>query len=149
MFQQRIVLSSKVPVFQRPRRLAPMEKIIVSAQVEEWLRDGVIRESSSEFASPVVVVKKKCGAHRLCVDYRRLNKNIVRDNFPMLLIEDQIDQLSNARVFTVLDLKNGFFHVPVAEESVKYTAFVTYDGQYEFLKTLFGLSVCPQVFCAM
>lgn len=52
------------------------------------------------------MVKKKCGAHRLYIDYRRLNKNIVRDNFPMPLIEDQIDQLSNARVFTVLDFKS-------------------------------------------
>lgn len=144
--ETKTVLSSEMPIFQRPRRLAPMEKLVVSKQIEEWLRDGVIRESYSEFASPVVVVKKKNGSHRVCIDYRRLNSKIIRDRFPMPIIEDEIDKLTGARVFTVLDLRNGFFHVPVNAESVKYTSFVTYDGQYEFLKTPFGLSVSPTCF---
>lgn len=142
----KIVMVNESPIYQRPRRLAPREKEVVSAQVDEWLRDGVIRESFSEFASPVVVVQKKSGAYRVCVDYRRLNKNIIKDHFPMPIVEEQIDKLSVARVFTVLDLKNGFFHVPVDDASVKYTAFVTSDGQYEFLKTPFGLSVSPTSF---
>lgn len=70
----KIVLSNKIPICQRPRRL-PKEKKVVSKQIDEWLRDGVIRESFSEYASPVVVVKKKNGSYRLCVDYRRLNIN--------------------------------------------------------------------------
>lgn len=142
----KIVLLNDNPIFQRPRRLAPKEKEVVSAQIDEWLREGVIRESCSVYASPVVVVKKKNGSHRLCIDYRRLNKEILRDHFPMPIIEDQIDKLAGARVFTVLDLKNGFFHVPMDDSSIKYTAFVTYDGQYEFLKTPFGLSVSPSSF---
>lgn len=144
--ETKIVLTSEAPIYQRPRRMAPKEKSIVNNQVAEWLRDGIIRESSSEFASPVVVVKKKCGKYRVCIDYRRINKHIVRDHYPMPLIEDQIDQLSRARVFSVLDLKNGFFHVPMEKSSIRYTSFVTSEGQYEFLKTPFGLSVSPTSF---
>lgn len=91
-----------------------------------------------------MIVPKKDGLNRVCVDYRRLNKRIVKDRFPMPLIDDCIDTLSNASVFSVLDLKNGFFHVPVAEECRKYTAFITPYGQYEFNKTPFGL--CPASF---
>jgi len=80
------------------------------------------------------------------VDYRQLNRKILRDRFPMPLIEDRIDALADARVFSVLDLKNGFFHVPVAPESRQYTSFVTPDGQYEFLKTPFGLCNSPTSF---
>lgn len=144
--ETKIILSSEDPIFQRPRRLAPKEKEVVRDQIQEWLRDGIIRESFSEYASPVVVVRKKNGSYRVCIDYRRLNRNIIKDHFPMPIIEDQIDKLSSARVFTVLDLKNGFFHVPVNKESIKYTSFVTCDGQFEFLKTPFGLSVSPSSF---
>lgn len=106
----------------------------------------IIRPSTSEFTSPIVLVHKKDGSRRLCVDYRRLNKVIVRDHFPIPLIEDIIGELHSAKVFTTLDLENGFFHVPVDEESVKYTAFVTPFGEFEFLKTPFGLSTSPTVF---
>lgn len=115
-------------------------------QIDQWLDDGIIQPSSSEFSSPIVLAHKKDGSRRLCVDYRRLNKVIVRDHFPLPLIEDIIDDLQGARVFSTLDLENGFFHVPVDEDSRKYTAFVTPSGQYEFLATPFGLSTSPTVF---
>lgn len=98
----KIVLVNESPIYQRPRRLAPKEKDIVNTQVDELLRDRVIRESFSEFASPMVVVQKKNGAYRVYVDYRRLNKNVIKDHFPMPIIEDQIDKLSTSRVFTLL-----------------------------------------------
>lgn len=144
--ETKIILSSEDPVFQRARRLAPREKVVVRDQIQEWLRDGIIRESFSQFASPVVVVRKKNGLYRVCIDFRKLNRNIIKDHFPMPIIEDQIDKLSGARVFTVLDLKNGFFHVPMHKDSIKYTSFVTCDGQFEFVKTPFGLSVSPSSF---
>jgi len=75
-----------------------------------------------------------------------LNKKIVRDRFPLPLIEDLLDRLQSAAVFSTLDLRNGFFHVPVEEESIKYTSFVVPDGQFEFLKVPFGLSNSPAVF---
>lgn len=93
-----------------------------------------------------MLVKKKDGSHRLCVDYRMLNKKIVRDRYPLPLIEDQLDQLQDARVFSTIDLKNGFFHVRVDDASIKYTSFVVPDGQYEFLRVPFGLCNSPSVF---
>lgn len=144
--ETKIVLKDDQPVCLQPRRLSVKEKRIIDEQVEEWLADGIIRPSTSEYASPALVTPKKDGSYRVCIDYRMLNKKIIRDRFPMPLIDDRIDALSKFRVFSVLDLKNGFFHVPVAEESIKFTAFVTPDGQFEYLKTPFGLCISPTSF---
>jgi len=141
-----IVLTDEVPVYQRPRRLAPSEQVAVDEQVDEWLRDKIIRPSCSDYASPVVLVRKRDGSLRLCIDYRALNKKVIRDRYPLPLIDDQVDRLRGAAVFSTLDLRNGFFHVPVEESSIKYTAFVTPKGQYEFLRTPFGLCISPPVF---
>lgn len=83
----KIVLRDETPISQLPRRLAPLEKRIVEKQISEWLKDGIIRKSSSDFSSPIVLAHKKDGTRRLCVDYRRLNRTIVRDHFPIPLIE--------------------------------------------------------------
>jgi len=115
-----IILKDEEPVYQKARRLSQYEKNIVNTQIDEWKREGIVRESVSDFASPVVLVKKKNGSHRLCVDYRMLNKKIIKDRYPLPLIEDQLDRLQDARVFSTIDLKNGFFHVRMDESSVKY-----------------------------
>lgn len=83
---------------------------------------------------------------RLCVDYRALNKKIVRDRYPLPLIDEQVDQLRGAAIFSTLDLQNGFFHVPMDKSSIKYTSFVTPSGQNEYLRTPFGLCISPPVF---
>lgn len=70
----------------------------------------------------MVLVKKRDGSNRLCVDYRELNRKVVRDRYPLPLIEDQLDALKGAKIFSTLDLKNGFFRVPVDEQSRKFTA---------------------------
>lgn len=128
-----IVLKDEEPVYQRARRLSPIEREKVNAHINEWLRDGIAQPSLSDYASPVVLVDKKDGNTRLCVDYRQLNKKIIRDRFSLPLIEDQLD-LQNARYFSTLDLRNGSFHVPIDKNSQKYTAFIVPDGHYEFLK---------------
>lgn len=110
------------------------------------MHDGIVRPSLSEYASPVVLIKKKNGAYRLCVDYWRLNKKIIKDRYPLPLIDDQLDRLQGADVFTTLDLKHSFFHVEVEEDSRKFTAFIIPDGQYEFLRMPFGLCNSPAVF---
>lgn len=144
--EMRIILKDETPIFSRPRRMALTEQSIVDDQIEEWLDKNIIEESNSEFTSPIVLVKKRDGSARLCVDFRRINKVIVKDHFPLPLIEDQLDRLQEAKVFSTIDLKNGFFHVPVAEESRRYTSFVTQNGQYQFRKVPFGLSNSPGVF---
>ncbi|GFT61147.1 retrovirus-related Pol polyprotein from transposon 297 [Trichonephila clavipes] len=144
--KMKIILSDEKPIAQRSRRLSLPEKREVEKQIEEWLEQGVIRESCSDISSPVVVSKKKDGTMRLCIDYRKLNKKIVKDRYPLPIIEDVLDKLGNGKIFTTLDLKNVFFHVDVDEASRKYTAFVTKTGQYEFLKVPFGLSISSNYF---
>lgn len=144
--EMKIVLTDDVPIFQRPRRMSHADRCDLDAQIKEWLSDNVIQPSTSEYASPVVLVSKKDGTKRLCCDFRKLNEKIVRDNFPMILIDDVLERLQGANIFSTLDLKNGFFHVPVELNSRKYTSFVTHSGQYEFLKVPFGISNSPAVF---
>jgi len=141
-----LVLRDEVPVHQNPRRLSMGQQEIVNQIVNDWTQRGIIRPSNSEYASPIVLVEKKNGEPRLCVDYRQLNKKIVRDRFPLPLIEDQLDKLAEAKVYCTLDLKDGFFHVPIEEGSIKYTSFVVPDGQFEFLVVPFGLCNSPAVF---
>ena len=144
--EMKLVLLHENPVAQRPRRLSPLELRIVKQQIDEWLEEGIIQPSTSAYASPIVLANKKDGSKRLCVDYRRLNEIVVKDRFPLPLIEDEIDKLQDAKYFTSLDLRNGFFHVPVSIESRRYTAFITPFGLYEFLRCPFGLCNCPAVF---
>ncbi|GFV79089.1 retrovirus-related Pol polyprotein from transposon 17.6 [Trichonephila clavipes] len=142
----RIILKDEEPVCQHPRRLAFTERQEVNKQIEEWLNEGIIRPSSSEYASPIVMVKKKDGSSRMCIDYRKLNQKLVKDKFPLPIIEDVLDTLQEAKVYSTLDLRNGFFHVDVDEDCRKYTSFIVPDGQFEFNKVPFGLSTSPGVF---
>lgn len=144
--QLKLILTNDIPVYQKARRLACKEKEAVKQQIEEWLREGVIRRSISDFASPAVIVRKKDGSIRLCIDYRRLNEKIIKDRYPLPNMEDILEGLHEARVFTTLDLRNGFFHVDMHPDSIKYTSFIVPDGQYEFLKVPFGLCNSPAIF---
>lgn len=123
-----IVVKDDEPVYQRARRLSISERELVNKQIDEWIKDDIVQSSISEYASPIVLVRKKDGSVRICVDYRNINKKIVKDRYPLPLIEDQLDALQDAKVFSTLDLENGFFHVSMEESSRKYTAFIVPDG---------------------
>ncbi|GBM30394.1 Transposon Ty3-G Gag-Pol polyprotein [Araneus ventricosus] len=140
----RIILKDDVPVYQPARRLSFPENQAVNKQIDEWLDQGIVRQSSSEYASPIVLVKKKDGTARLCVDYRKLNRKLVKDRFPLPLIEDVLDKLQDAKVYSTLDLKNGFFHVEVNEDCKHFTSFVVPDGQFEFNKVPFWTQYKPK-----
>lgn len=135
-----------LPFFFRPRRLSFYEKNEVNRIVKELLEKGIIRKSNSEYSSPIVLVPKKPTGLRMCVDYRKLNDICVRDNWPLPLIDDQIDLLRNKKFFTQLDLKDAFHHVSVNKDSIKYTSFVTHNSQYEYIKMPFGLKNSPANF---
>lgn len=143
----KILMKDDKPVAQGPRRTSYADQEIIDKQISEWLEKGIVRQSISEYSSPIVLVPKKDGTKRLCCDYRKLNEKIIRDNFPMVLVDDVLERLQKGSVFTTLDLKDGFFHVPVDPESTKYTSFVTRTGQYEFRYVPFGISNSPAVFC--
>ncbi|GFX11245.1 retrovirus-related Pol polyprotein from transposon 297 [Trichonephila clavipes] len=123
----RIILKDEEPVCQPPRRLAFTERQEVNKQLEEWPNEGIIRPSSSEYASPILMKLEK-------------------DKFPLPIIEDVLDTLQEAKVYSTLDLRNGFCHVDVDEDCRKYTSFIVPDGQFEFNKVPFGLSTSPGVF---
>ncbi|GFX29775.1 hypothetical protein TNCV_4749041 [Trichonephila clavipes] len=142
----RIILKDDETVCQPPRRPAFTERQEVNKQIEEWLNEGIIRPIYSEYASPIVMVKKKDGSSKMCIDYRKLNQKLVNDKFPLPLIEDVLDTLQEVKVYSTLDLRNGFFHVDVDEDCRKYTSFIVPDGQFEFNKVPFGLSTSPGVF---
>ncbi|GFX04579.1 uncharacterized protein K02A2.6-like [Trichonephila clavipes] len=103
-----ITLTDDEPIFHKPRRLSFAERDIVDAQVDEWVKNGIVEPCSSPYASQVVVVKKKDGKSKVCIDYRRLNRKLIKDNYPLPLIDDILDCLQNAKIFTTLDLKMDF-----------------------------------------
>ena len=106
----------------------------------------VIRPSSSQWSSPVVLVVKKDNKLRFCVDYKKLNALNLKDAYPLPLIDDALQELAGHRYYTNLDLYSGYWQIPVKEKSVNKTAFVTKYGIYEFLVMPFGLTNAPATF---
>ena len=127
------------PPIRQPARRIPFALRKVAGLVEEMLSGGVVRESASPWASPVVLVRKKSGDIRFCVDYRRLNAVTRKDVFPMPRIDDLLDQLNGKRVFSTLDAKSGYWQIPMDPKSIEKTAFATHQGLFEFTVMPFGL----------
>ena len=114
--------------------------------VQEMLDQDVIQPTSSPWASPIVLVKKKDGSMRFCVDYRRLNSITKLDVYSLPRIDDTLDVLAGARFFTTLDLASGYWQVTVDPAAREKTAFVTHSGLYEFMVMPFGLRNAPATF---
>ena len=129
-----------------PRRVSPALREMVRAEIAVLLESGIIRPSRSAFSSPIVMVRKKDGTRRMCLDYRRLNEATVDNKRPLPQVKEVLSRLGGAKYYATLDLRSGFHQVPMAEESIKYTAFATEDGLYEYTRLPFGLKNAPAHF---
>ena len=130
-------------------RLSTLEQDELRRQLDDLLEKGHIRPSKSPYASPVIFVRKKDGSLRMCVDYRGLNRITVRDRYPLPRIEELLDRLKDAKIFSKLDLRSGYNQVRIEEGDIEKTAFSTRYGLFEFCVLPFGLTNAPATFMRM
>ena len=146
MAEHRIETGDAHPVHSASYRVSEAERRIIQAQVKDMIEDDIVSPSSSPWSSPVVLIKKKNGDLRFCIDYRKLNAVTQKDVYPLPRIEDVLGRLSGAKYFTSLDLQMGFLQVPLAKEHREKSAFITPDGLFEFKRLPFGLCGAPPTF---
>ncbi|UYV85062.1 K02A2.6-like, partial [Cordylochernes scorpioides] len=144
--KHRINTGDHLPTKQRPYRVAPRERQIIQDEVNKMENFDIIQPSESPWASPVVLIRKKDGSWRFCVDYRRLNKITKKDVYLLPRIDDTLDCLRGARFYSSMDLQSGYWQIDVEESDREKTAFITPDELYEFKVMPFGFCNAPATF---
>ena len=130
-------------------RMSPLELDAMRKELDKLLKNGSIEPSKSPYGAPVIFIKKKNGDLRMCIDYRALNKITIKNRFPIPLIDDLVDQLHGAKVFTKIDLCSGYNQVRIHPDDIEKTAFRTRYGHYQYKVMPFGLTNAPATFQAM
>ncbi len=140
------LLPGTKPPSKQCYRMSPAELAEVRRQLAEYTDKGWIEPSVSPYGAPVLLVKKKDGSMRCCVDYRALNASTIKNKYPLPRIDEMLDQLHGATVFSKIDLQSGYHQVRIAAEDVEKTAFRTRYGLFQFLVLPFGLTNAPATF---
>uniref|UniRef100_A0A8C2BR64 Gypsy retrotransposon integrase-like protein 1 n=1 Tax=Cyprinus carpio TaxID=7962 RepID=A0A8C2BR64_CYPCA len=146
LIQHHIETEPGVVVRSRPYRLPEHKKKVVQAELGAMLEMGVIEESNSNWASPIVLVPKTDGSVRFCVDYRKVNAVSKFDAYPMPRVDELLDRLGTARFYSTLDLTKGYWQIPLSPLSKEKTAFTTPFGLHQFVTLPFGLFGAPATF---
>ncbi|XP_033739131.1 uncharacterized protein LOC117326489 [Pecten maximus] len=147
--EHEIKTTSEIPITQRPYRIPYTQQADVKQQLDEMAEQGLIIPSKSPWSSPIVLVRKRDGTIRICVDYRKLNSITVFDAYPTPRIDNILEQLGNARYLSTLDLTKGYWQVPLSENSREKSAFITPFGLYEFTVMPFGMKTAPATFARL
>ena len=143
----KIELEDETPPIHRPiYKLSPLELEEAKKQIQYMLEHGYIRPSISPYGAPVLFAPKKDGGLRFCIDYRWLNKKTIKNRYPLPLPEELFDRLGGATIYSSIDLRSGYWQVPLRKEDIPKTAFKTRWGLYEFLVVPFGVSNAPAQF---
>nr|GEW12417.1 putative reverse transcriptase domain-containing protein [Tanacetum cinerariifolium] len=140
------LVAGATPVACAPHRLAPSEMKELSVQLQELLEKGFIHPSSSLWGAAILLVKKKDGSFRMCIDYRELSKLTVKNRYPFLRINNLFEQLQGLSMYSKMDLRSGYHRLCIKEEDILITAFRTRYGHFEFQVMPFGLTNAPAVF---
>ena len=134
------------PLRQPARRLGPEKEAEVERQIQDLLQKGLIEPASGAWSSPVVLVKKKDGSWRFCIDYRQLNAVTLQDAYPLPRIDESLDALAGSQYFSTLDLLSGYWQVPLTPDAQEKAAFVTRGGLWKWKVLPFGLTSAPATF---
>ena len=134
------------PIHQLPRRVSPARRQEVRQLLTEMLKNDIIQPSNSPWSSPIILVRKRDGSTRFCIDYRKVNSVTRKDAYPLPRVDDILDTLGGSKWFSTLDLKSGYWQVEVDSSSREKTAFTTSEGLYEFKVMPFGLCNVPATF---
>ncbi|XP_031335839.1 uncharacterized protein LOC116165491 [Photinus pyralis] len=140
------IVDTNVPVRCNPYKVNEEDRQTIKKLVDELKMCGLVVETTSLYASPVLLVRKKNGDPRLVVDYRKLNAQTIKSNYPIPSMDEQFQYLSGNKIFASLDLANGYLQVPLTEEAARKTAFITPDTTGEFRRMIFGLTNAPYEF---
>ena len=144
--EHHIHVTDPTPIKEKPQRISPKMLSVAQEEVQKMSAEGIIERSASDYCSAPVILRKRDGGHRTCIDYRPLNKVTKKDAYPLPNMDSLMDKLRGAKYLSKIDLKAAYHQIPMARESKKYTFAVPGSGLWQFTRMPFGLTNAPMTF---